>query len=75
MGQPPGTTSPSVAAEQDRAIVPEQEANTAKRMGATILTPASSHFSMLSHPDKVAQFVMEAAGSIEVSAAAGLEAF
>ena len=59
-----------VVAGQDRTISPEQEASTAKRMGAKILTLASSHLPMLSHPDKVAQFVIDAAGSIEVSAAA-----
>jgi pimeloyl-ACP methyl ester carboxylesterase len=59
-----------VAAEQDRAIQPQQEADTAKRMKAKILTLASSHLPMLSHPDKVAQFVIDVAGSIEVSAAA-----
>ena len=59
-----------VVAEHDRAIAPEQEANTAKRMGAKILTLSSSHLPMLSHPEKVAQFVIEAAASIEVSAAA-----
>jgi len=59
-----------VVAEQDRAIQPQQEADTAKRMKAKILTLASSHLPMLSHPDKVAQFVIDVAGSIEVSAAA-----
>jgi len=59
-----------VVAEQDRAIQPQQETDTAKRMKAKILTLASSHLPMLSHPDKVAQFVIDAAGSIEVSAAA-----
>jgi pimeloyl-ACP methyl ester carboxylesterase len=59
-----------VVAEQDRTISPEQEASTAKRMGAKILTLPASHLAMLSHPDEVAQFVIEAAGSIEVSAAA-----
>lgn len=59
-----------VVAEQDRAIQPEQEANTAKRMKAKILTLASSHLPMLSHAEEVAQFVIDAAASIEVSAAA-----
>lgn len=59
-----------VVAEQDRTISPEQEASTAKRMGAKILTLAASHLAMLSHPDEVAQFVIQAAKSIEVSAAA-----
>jgi len=59
-----------VVAEQDRAIQPQQEADSAKKMGAKILTLSSSHLPMLSQPDKVAQFIIEAAKSVEVSAAA-----
>jgi hypothetical protein len=39
-------------------------------MGAKTLTLASSHLPMLSHPGKVAAFVVEAAVSINASAAA-----
>jgi len=65
-------TKPSwfVIASNDRAISPEQEASTAKRMGAKTLTLASSHLPMLSHPQEVADFVIEAAGSAGASAAA-----
>jgi pimeloyl-ACP methyl ester carboxylesterase len=58
-----------VIASNDQAISPEQEASTAKRMGAKTLTVASSHLPMLSHPEKVADFVVEAAASIGTSAA------
>jgi pimeloyl-ACP methyl ester carboxylesterase len=59
-----------VIASNDRTIAPEQEISTAKRMGAKTLTVASSHVPMLSQPDKVAAFIIEAAASIIVSAAA-----
>jgi pimeloyl-ACP methyl ester carboxylesterase len=59
-----------VIASNDRAISPEQEAITAKRMGAKTLTLASSHLPMLSHPKEVADFVIEAASSLGASAAA-----
>jgi pimeloyl-ACP methyl ester carboxylesterase len=59
-----------VIASNDRAIAPEQEISTAKRMGAKTLTLASSHLPMLSHPEEVAEFVIEAAASLGASAAA-----
>ncbi len=54
----------------DRA---EQEISTAKRMGSKTLTVATSHVPMLLEPQKVAEFIIEAAGSIgaEKTAAAG----
>jgi pimeloyl-ACP methyl ester carboxylesterase len=52
-----------VIASDDHAISPEQEASTAARMGAKTLTLASSHLPMLSQPDKVAQFIIEAAAA------------
>jgi pimeloyl-ACP methyl ester carboxylesterase len=63
-------TKPSwfVIASNDRTIAPEQEISTAKRMGAKTLTLASSHVPMLSQPEKVANFMMEAAASLAVSA-------
>jgi pimeloyl-ACP methyl ester carboxylesterase len=66
-------TKPSwfVIASNDRAIAPEQEASTAKRMGSKTLTLPSSHLPMLSHPQEVADFVVEAAASLgETTAAA-----
>ena len=59
-----------VIASNDRTIAPEQEISTAKRMGAKTLTVASSHLAMLAKPEAVAAFVIEAAGSIDISAAA-----
>jgi pimeloyl-ACP methyl ester carboxylesterase len=59
-----------VIASNDRTIAPEQEMSTAKRMGAKTLTVASSHLAMLAQPEKVAAFIIEAASSINVSAAA-----
>lgn len=59
-----------VIASNDRTIAPEQEINTAKRMGATTLTLPTSHVPMLSQPERVAEFVIEAAASIEAKAAA-----
>jgi pimeloyl-ACP methyl ester carboxylesterase len=59
-----------VIASNDRTIAPEQEISTAKRMGAKTLTVASSHLAMLAQPEKVADFVIEAAASLDASAAA-----
>jgi hypothetical protein len=58
-------TKPSrfVIAANDRAISPEQEISTAKRMNAKTLTLPSSHVPMLSQPQKVADFIIEAAAS------------
>jgi pimeloyl-ACP methyl ester carboxylesterase len=59
-----------VIASNDRTIAPEQEISTAKRMGAKTLTLATSHLAMLAQPEKVADFVIEASASLDVSAAA-----
>jgi pimeloyl-ACP methyl ester carboxylesterase len=59
-----------VIASNDRAIAPEQEAFTAKRMNAQSLTLPSSHVPMLSQPNKVAEFILEAAASFEAGKAA-----
>jgi len=53
-----------VIASNDRTIAPEQQASTAKRMNSKTLTVASSHVPMLSQPDKVAAFIVEAASSL-----------
>jgi pimeloyl-ACP methyl ester carboxylesterase len=52
-----------VVAENDRAISPDQERSTAERMKAKILSLPTSHLPMLSQPQKVADFVIEAAKS------------
>lgn len=58
-----------VIAANDRTISPEQEKATAGRMGAKTLTLPSSHVPMLSQPEKVAAFVIEAATSFSRPAA------
>jgi pimeloyl-ACP methyl ester carboxylesterase len=60
-------TKPSwfVVASNDRAIAPEQESYTARRMNAKTITLSSSHVAMLSHPQQVAEFMIEAAASVE----------
>jgi pimeloyl-ACP methyl ester carboxylesterase len=59
-------TKPSwfVIASNDRAISPEQETSTAKRMGSKTLTLATSHVAMLAKPKEVADFIIGAAASI-----------
>jgi pimeloyl-ACP methyl ester carboxylesterase len=59
-----------VIAANDRMISPDQEKDTAKRMGAKALTLTTSHLAMLSQPEKVANFVIEAAASLDVSSIA-----
>jgi pimeloyl-ACP methyl ester carboxylesterase len=59
-----------VIASNDRTIAPEQEISTAKRMGARTLTVPSSHVAMLAQPNKVADFVIEAAASLDANKAA-----
>jgi pimeloyl-ACP methyl ester carboxylesterase len=58
-------TKPSwfVIAANDRAISPEQEKSTAKRMGAQTLTLPTSHVAMLAKPKEVADFISNAAAS------------
>ena len=53
-----------VIASNDRAISPKQEEATAARMGAKTLTLATSHVAMLAEPQKVADFMIEAAASL-----------
>jgi pimeloyl-ACP methyl ester carboxylesterase len=57
-----------VIAANDRMIAPEQEKSTAERMGAKTLTLPTSHLPMLSQPQKVADFVIAAAASLDASA-------
>jgi pimeloyl-ACP methyl ester carboxylesterase len=64
-------TKPSwfVIAANDRMISPDQEKDTAKRMGAKTLTLPTSHLAMLAQPEKVANFVIEAAASLDTNRA------
>lgn len=59
-----------VIASNDRTIAPDQQAFTAKRMNSKTLTVPSSHVPMLSQPDKVAEFIVEAASSLGAAKAA-----
>jgi pimeloyl-ACP methyl ester carboxylesterase len=55
-------TKPSwfVIAEDDKAIQPQQEKDTAARMKADTLVLQTSHLPMLSEPQKVADFMLKA---------------
>jgi pimeloyl-ACP methyl ester carboxylesterase len=65
-------TKPSwfVVASNDRMIAPEQERVTAKRMNATTLTLPTSHVAMLSRPQEVSDFIIQAASGQSNSALA-----
>jgi pimeloyl-ACP methyl ester carboxylesterase len=47
---------------EDRTINPDLERFMAKRMGAKTIELKSSHLSLISHPDEIAQLILEAAG-------------
>ena len=51
-----------VVAEHDQTIAPDLERETAKIIKATTISVPGSHVVMLSHPDKVAQLILKAAG-------------
>jgi pimeloyl-ACP methyl ester carboxylesterase len=53
-----------VVAGNDRMIQPDLERKFAKAMNAKTITIASSHVPMLSHPEEVARFIAEAAGTV-----------
>src|SRR5271168_2013853 len=59
-------TKPSwvVISENDRAISPDQQKSTAKRMKAKTLSVPTSHVAMLAKPKEVAGFIIEAAASL-----------
>ncbi|MES2161143.1 MAG: alpha/beta hydrolase [Pseudomonadota bacterium] len=50
-----------VVSQDDRTTSPELERFVAKRMGAKTIELASSHVSMISHPDEIAHLILEAA--------------
>ncbi len=56
-----------VVAKEDRTIPPAVESDSAKRMNATILTLSSSHVPMISQPEAVASFILEAASTLSVN--------
>lgn len=59
-----------VIASDDRAISPEQEISNAKKINAKTLTLPTGHLPMLSQPQKVADFIVEAAASLPAISAA-----
>ena len=50
-----------VVSQDDRTTSPELERYVAKRMDAKTIELASSHVSMISHPDEIANLILEAA--------------
>ena len=63
MGVPAWKSLPSwyLVAENDEAIPPPVERMFAERMGATTVEIPSSHVAMVSHPDKAAGLILDAA--------------
>lgn len=49
----------------DRTTSPELERFLAKRMGAKTIELQSSHLSMISHPDQIANLILEAAAAVK----------
>ena len=47
---------------EDRTINPDLERFMARRMGARTIEVKASHLSLISHPDEIAQLILEAAG-------------
>lgn len=62
-GTPSWSLLPSwyLVATDDQMIPPDAERFMAQRMGATVVEVASSHVPMVSHPDDVANLIMQAA--------------
>jgi hypothetical protein len=61
-----------VISEDDQAISPDQQKSTAKRMKAKrmkakTLSVPTSHVAMLAKPKEVAEFIIQAAGSLSSS--------
>jgi pimeloyl-ACP methyl ester carboxylesterase len=50
-----------VVANNDHMIAPDQEADMAKRIGATTTVLSSSHVAMLAHPEEIAKVIEDAA--------------
>jgi pimeloyl-ACP methyl ester carboxylesterase len=58
-----GKPSWYVIATNDKAVPPDLQDKLSRRMGAPTVSVPSSHFPMISHPDKVLAVIREAAGS------------
>jgi pimeloyl-ACP methyl ester carboxylesterase len=69
MGVPAWKALPSwyMVATDDRAIPPDAERLFAQRMGATTVEVESSHIPMWTHPDAVADLIVNAAQSVTAS--------
>ena len=52
-----------LVSEIDRMIPAETQRFMSRRMGATVVSVPASHWSMVSHPDKVAKLIWDAASS------------
>ncbi|GAB4036112.1 alpha/beta fold hydrolase [Spirosoma gilvum] len=61
-------TKPSwyIAASEDRMINPDLQQTLAKKIKATTLTIKASHVPMVSQPEKVAAFILEAASHVTI---------
>lgn len=66
-GEPAWKSLPSwyLVTEQDQMIPPDAQRFMAQRTGATISSVASSHVSMISHPDVVANLIIQVAESAQ----------
>jgi pimeloyl-ACP methyl ester carboxylesterase len=51
-----------VVSTEDRTINPDLERFMAKRMGAKTIEVKASHLSLISHPEEIADLILEAAG-------------
>ncbi len=54
-----------VIAANDRAVSPQLEAMEAARMNAATITVPTSHVAMLADPERIARFIMRAAGTLD----------
>ena len=52
-----------LVSEIDRMIPAETQRFMSRRMGATVVSVSASHWSMVSHPDKVAKLISDVATS------------
>jgi hypothetical protein len=59
-----GELSWVVISENDRAIAPDQQRSTPRRVKAKAISLPTSHVAMLAKPKEVAEFIIEAAASL-----------
>jgi pimeloyl-ACP methyl ester carboxylesterase len=72
LGTPSWRSLPTwyLVTENDQMLPPAAQQLFAQRMGATVASVAGSHASMVSHPDEVTAFIIEAAQAASASARA-----